>query len=173
MPGCLLSFQPSSDVSNIQIPRVLSGIDYNTGQPADAVVGDIKDVSQTEDTFFDENLTEFRKHSPTKASQLEALITAAADVQAQIREDLGNVDRDALPTFTTADDLQSRSQNQFSTSILGMRADGSTQGNKDLHAQACIDIEDVGGRFSGLWYLSQVRHLLDRQGYKSTFQCQR
>jgi len=173
VPGRLLTFKPSSDISSIQLPRTYSGIDYSSGQPVEMTTAQVADVSQTADPFFDENLTEFRKHSPTKVTQLEALIGASASVQEEIRTELGTAVREALPTFTTADDLQCRSQNQFSTSILGMRADGSTSGNKDLHAQASVGIEDVGGRFSGLWYLSQVTHKMDRMGYQTTFQCRR
>ena len=74
--------------------------------------------------------------------------------------------------FTTAQDLQVRVDNQFSTSLYGMQASGSAVGNHRMHAQVTVRIADVGG-FSNIWYLSQVRHILDRQGYRVEFECRR
>ena len=78
-----------------------------------------------------------------------------------------------MPTFTTADDLSTRRQNQFSTSIDGMRGSGATGGNKNLRAQTNVGLEDVGARFSGIWFLTQVRHVLDSGGYRTDFECRR
>ena len=69
--------------------------------------------------------------------------------------------------------MNTRAENQFSTSIQGMRGSGATLGNQRLRAQSNARIEDVGGRFSGTWYLSQVRHTIDQQGYQTQIQCQR
>jgi phage protein D len=54
-----------------------------------------------------------------------------------------------------------------------MRANGAAEGTKDMFARSIVSIEDVGGRFSGTWYLSQVRHVLDRGGYRTEFECRR
>ena len=54
-----------------------------------------------------------------------------------------------------------------------MRASGTAVGNHHLHAQAAFNIADVGKRFSGIWYLSKVRHILDKEGYRTEFECQR
>ena len=81
--------------------------------------------------------------------------------------------REATPTFTSEDEQNAIAQNQFSTSIRGMRATGSTVGIRQLFAQTNIFIGDVGGRFSGKWFLSSVRHILDGQGYRSEFECRR
>lgn len=173
VPNRLLSFQANSDVSNIQLPRVFSGIVYESGQSTDVEEASVEDVGSSEDTFYDENLTEFRRQEPVKAARLESLIEASREVAQEVREELGSVEREATPTFVTEEGLRERVKNQFSTSIHGMRASGATIGNHRIHAQASIYIADVGGRFSGTWYLSQVRHILDSEGYRTEFQCQR
>jgi len=172
VPNRLLSFEAGSDVSDIQLPRAFSGMVYDDGQPVEEEVP-VEEVGSTEDTFYDENLTEFRQHEPIRAAQLESLIAASRDVQQKVREELGSVQREATPTFVTAEGLRERAKNQFSTSIRGMRASGATLGNHRLHAQTSVYIADVGGRFSGTWYLSQVRHIVNSEGYRTEFQCQR
>jgi uncharacterized protein len=172
VPNRLLTFEANSDVSNIQLPRVFSGIDLDSGELHEEEAP-VEDVSDTDDPQFSENLAEFRRHAPDRADDLQALIDAAPDIQDQVRQELGGVTREATPCFTAPQALQERAQNQFSVSLLGMRASGATVGNQRIHAQTTIRIADVGGRFSGKWYLSQVRHTLDRQGYRTEFECQR
>lgn len=130
-------------------------------------------MGDQDDRFLDENLTEFRQHHPEQADQLEALLDAAVSLQEGLREELGSVERQATPAFTTRQELEERARNQFSTSLHGMRGSGSMPGNQRIRAQASIGIYDVGGRFSGLWYLSQVRHTLNSEGYQTDITCQR
>lgn len=171
-PDRLLSFDANSDVGNIQLPRALSGIDYNTGQRTQPRSAPIEAVEQPEDRFRDENLTEFRRREPVKAAQLEALMTAAKEVQEQVREERGSVDQVAVSTFTTEEELAQRAENQHSASLLGMEASGATLGNHRLHAQTTVEIADTG-RFSGRWFLSKVQHIVDDQGYRTKFECRR
>lgn len=169
----LISFQASGDVSDIQLPRVFSGIDYATGAPTEAAIAHVEDVGDTEDLFFDENMAAFGACEPERADQLQGLLAAAQQIQQDLRSELGGEERESTPGFVTQEDLNTRAENRFSTSIHGMRGSGTTVGNHRIRAQANIRIEDVGGRFSGLWYLPQVRHVLDRQGYQVEIQCQR
>ena len=167
----LLSFTPNSDVSNIQLPRSYSGIDFETGKPVEVKTSQVKEVASTEDAFFNENLAEFRKKDSKKAAQIDALIKAAKIIN--IQKELGETRREVVEGFTTAEHLQQRVKNQFSTNILGMRASGTAIGNKNLHAQSSVGIADVGGRFSGTWYLSSVKHTVNNQGYRCSFDCRR
>lgn len=169
----LLSFQPSSNVNDIRLPRVFVGMNFKDGTPTEPTEARDEQVAETEDRFFDANLADFAQNNPVRARQLRALITAAPTVQKKLREELGSANREVVRGFTTAEMLAERAKNQFSTSIEGMRASGRTHGTKNMHAQSSVGIEDVGGRFSGTWYLSQVRHVLNRQGYFTEFQCQR
>ncbi len=174
VPNRLLSFESSVDASQVELPRVLSGIDYDTGQDTEMTTTDIQDPGTSTDEFFDEDLTAYRKAHPDKADQLEALLSAASAAQAVLQADLATSVRDGSPAFTTEDFQAAIAQNQFSTSLQGMRAKGTTLGIRSLVAQTNIDIEDVGGRFSGTWFLSQVRHTYDpSKGYRSEFECRR
>lgn len=169
----LESFNANTDVGNIQLPRQLIGMDYDNGKATEIVTADAEEVGNTEDQFLDENLASISKEQPIQVTNLTALLGAASSTPDQIREALGKSRREAIPTLTTPELLQERSRNQFSTIINGMKANGSMHGNQRLHAQAGIDIANVGGQFSGIWYLSQVRHTLNKEGYKTEFECQR
>lgn len=169
----LLTFEATADAAKIQLPRVFAGTDFDTGQCIQQVTAPVADVGTTADRFTDENLTQFYSHYPAKAQAIKNLLSAASIVQQQLRDELGRVEREVTPGFTTPDELNKRADNQFSTSIHGMRASGSTAGNHRIHAQSTIGIAGVGGRFSGTWYLSQVRHVLNREGYQTEFQCRR
>jgi phage protein D len=169
----LISFQASSNVSEVQLPRVLSGIEYETGERLEVETADVARIKETDDAFLDENLAALFKREPGRAEQLQGLLGAASTAQQAIQKKLGNVAREVTPGFATKQNLRVRAENQFSTSLYGMRGSGAAAGNHRLHAQAAVRIADVGGRFSKTWYLSQVRHILDRQGYRTEFQCQR
>lgn len=169
----LLSFTPGSDVGQIQLPRVRSGIDYASGEPIDASPGADDDVDDLDDPFADENLAAFSERYPDRAARLEALIAAAPAAGDALRQDLGSTVREAVPTFTTPEDLAQRLQNEFSSQRQGMEASGATPGNYQLRAQRTVGVLDVGGHFSGKWFLTQVRHTVNRSGFRTEFQCRR
>jgi phage protein D len=169
----LLSFQASSNVGDIQLPRVLSGMEYETGQPTQVTTTTVQPVGSTDDEFADENLSAFGERQPERAARLEALMSAATAVQQSLRQELGGAERRPVAAFTTPQELSAIAANQFSTSIHGMRASGSAYGNQQIHAAANIGIADVGGRFSGTWYVSEARHALSAEGYRTEIQCQR
>ncbi len=123
----LLSFTPSSDVGRIQLPRVLAGMEYETGTPISAAPADDDDVSELEDPFLDENLAAFAARHPARAPRLEMLAGAAQASRQALELELGTVVREVVPTFTTPGDLAERLRNQFSTQRLGMEASGVAQ----------------------------------------------
>jgi phage protein D len=169
----LLSFNARADVADIQLPQVFAGVDYGEGEALEAVEAQVQQVGDQTDTFFDENMTALREREPERAARLQELLAAAPAAREQVVTDLGTVDRVTVPTFTTAAELRSRRENQFSTSIDGMHGAGATEGNKNLRAQTNVGLEDVGGRFSGIWFLTRVRHVLDSGGYRTDFECRR
>ena len=169
--GRLLRFEASSDVSRIQLPRAFSGIDFDTGETNEETAR-VEEAGNTDDSFAEENFTAFSRHYPERAPQLQTLTGQSEALDREIREQLGSETREATPGFTTAEELRLRADNQFSNSLRGMHGSGAAVGNHRLHAQVTIRIAD-GGRFSGTWYLSQVRHSLNLQGYQTEFQCQR
>jgi phage protein D len=56
---------------------------------------------------------------------------------------------------------------------LGMTANGSTFGNIWLRAKSNVTLQGVNRRFAGAWYVSQVTHRIDDNGYKTEFKCVR
>lgn len=171
--GHLISFQASGNVSDIRLARVYQGIDPKDGRIIQKKRPTSDDMNKAADRYLDENLTHFREHDAEKADALVALIEAAPKVQSDLRAKLGGEERVTLPGFATDEELGELIKNQFSTSAQGMRGSGATVGNHRLHAQVAIDLEDLGGRFSGKWYLSEVHHIVNGEGYKSEFKCQR
>jgi phage protein D len=168
--GVLLDFQANSSVKNMQIPRILTGIDPDTGDAVEMITTTVEDIGAIYDEFMEENMSVYRAEYPERATQLDAVISNAPNVQEDLRKELG-YERQAIETFTTEKELNILKANQYSTSVYGMRAKGSTYGNQYMHAQQNTYLADVGGHFSGIWYLSEVRHLLDDQGYRTEFQC--
>lgn len=169
----LLNFNANTDVASIQLSRQLLGMDYDNGVATELVTGEVEVVVETEDQFRDENLAAQSVASPLQVANLSGLLSVANSASDDIYQALGESTREAVPTLTTPEELQERSINQFSTFIHGMQGSGTIRGNQRLHAQINIDIADVGGQFSGTWYLSQVRHTLNRDGYQTEFECQR
>lgn len=171
--GHLISFQASGNVSDIRLARVYQGIDPKDGRIIQKKRPTSDDMNKAEDRYLDENLTRFREYDAEKADALVALIEAAPKVQSDLRAKLGGEERVTLPGFATDEELDELMKNQFSTSVEGMRGSGATVGNHRLHAQVAIDLEDLGGRFSGKWYLLEVHHIVNGEGYKTEFKCQR
>jgi phage protein D len=169
----LLKFKSNTDASRIELPRVLSGIDFDTGQPTEMTTTTPNDPDSVSDPNFSENLAALASDFPDKANDLSALISSASASQAKMLADFAPALRDATTTFITEEQQQAIAQNQFPTSLHGMSGEGETVGIRQLIAQSLISINDVGGRFSGDWFLSEVRHLLDGQGYRSEFACRR
>lgn len=169
----LLSFTPSSDVGRIQLPRVLAGVEYPSGNDVSAGKADDDKVSDLEDPFASENMAAFGKRYPDRGPQLDQLAGAAEATRVTLEKELGTVQRVVVPGFTTAADLAQRRQNQFSTQRFGMEASGATLGNYRLRAQRSVGLLDVGGHFSGKWFMTQVRHTVDRSGFRTEFECRR
>jgi len=54
-----------------------------------------------------------------------------------------------------------------------VQGEGEALGNPNLKAGRVVEIGNLGERFSGLYYLKSVRHLMDPQGYVTHLTCQR
>lgn len=168
----LLSFQASRDIARIQLARAFAGIDFATGKSLAVQTATVQPVPEITDEHLDENLAALFKQEPLTAAAVTPMVAAAGAAYDALRNRLGKTTLETTQGFTTEAELKVRAQNQFSVSRYGMQASGATVGNHRLHAQTAVRIADVGG-FSNIWYLSQVRHILDRQGYRVEFECQR
>lgn len=175
-PNRLLSFKPNSNVSRMQPSRSFCGVDYAKGKRLVQEKQEPGKGAKVEDRAFKENLAAFQKEFPIKAKEFEAFVEAVGgeeEVEESLRKELGGVEPEITSCFTTQKDLAVRRDNPSCTTVHGMQASGLTDGNHRIHAQATIEIVDVGSTFSGIWYLSNVRHVFDGQGYRVEFECQR
>jgi hypothetical protein len=90
------------------------------------------------------------------------------DFQEQLNTRLvvvGEVAPDQSELESTNDALDSRR--------LGMSASGSTIGSIWLRAKSIVVIQGVSERFNGEWYVSNVTHKIDNNGFKTDFKCVR
>lgn len=168
----LLSFSVKSDVTRRKRPKVHASIDPETGKETE--------TKQSLDTPlslignpFDENLAELSARHPAKAAALSGLMTAAGSAFDKIFEDTGEEEREVIAGLHSSQKLKKETAPQESTATEGVTGEGVTAGNKDLRAKRNVQIEAVGGRFSGKWYLSQIRHVVNGSGYRTHFTCSR
>ncbi|MBI1298816.1 hypothetical protein GC175_28110 [bacterium] len=54
-----------------------------------------------------------------------------------------------------------------------IQARGSSIGNPELVARQVIQLEGVGERFSGPYYVTETTHKIDNNGYRTDFECKR
>jgi phage protein D len=168
----LLSFSVNSDVTQRRRPQVYASIDPETGRETEAQrqVEPPRDVSGSP---FDENLAELGRRYPTRAAAVAPLLNVATQARESIFAKTGDEEREIAAGLHSAQTLRQQTAPQASTVTEGITGQGVTEGNKDLRAKRNIRIEAVGGRFSGKWYLTQVRHVVDRSGYRTHFTCSR
>jgi phage protein D len=168
----LLNFSVSSDISRRSRKRVSATVNPETGQ-ATTAQRDVEVPPKSETASLGESLTEFGKRVPSRAASLTKLIGAADAAYSSIVDARGEDEREITVGLYSAQQLQQRTVPQASTTNEGMSGSGVAEGNKDMRAKRNIQIDAVGGRFSGKWYLSQVRHVVDGSGYRTHFTCSR
>jgi uncharacterized protein len=168
----LLKFSVSSDINNRRRRRVYATVNPESGEPVDAQ-REAEPARELESGAFDESLTEFRRRDPARADSLTQLIDAADAAYQSIVKARGEEEREITTGLHSSQQLRQRTAPQASTSNEGMTGSGVAEGDKDMRAKRNILIEDVGGRFSGKWYLSKIRHVVDGSGYRTHFICSR
>lgn len=168
----LLSFSVNSDVNQRRKPKVYASVDPESGQETEAE----RKVEEARDLLgdpFDENLAELTRSQPAKAAALASLINVAGSAYQSIFAATGDEEREITTGLSNAQTLREQTAPEASTVTEGITGQGVTEGNKDLRAKRNVQIEAVGGRFSGKWYLSQVRHVVNGSGYQTHFTCSR
>ena len=169
----LLSFEARSDVTEMSRPRTFAGMEFDSGEAIPPAEAGPEREADTRDTFADENLAELRAREPERAERLRTLLAAGEGSRDDFVKRFRKARRELTHSFLTRERRDVRRRNDYSTRALGMRGSGVTPGNMRMHAQTAVRIEDVGGRFSGTWFLSRVRHRVDGHGYLTEFDCRR
>jgi uncharacterized protein len=79
---------------------------------------------------------------------------------------------ESLSNSTEADEIAKGLFNEMALAYVG--GEGTCQGNPNIRAGKVIEINDVGNKFSGLYYVISVKHdYSKKQGYKTKFTVRR
>lgn len=171
----LTEFNGTCDVRRASVGYVLGGVDRKTREQLEPLRVRPEWRGATDDPFLEENLAAIVDQG--KRAQLRAMIAAtpiAGGELVMLREgDLSEQLDPYITKATTAAELALRRDNWRSVNALGMSASGSCAGIPTLRARTTINIDDVGGRLSGHWYVAEVKHTVDRNGYLTDFSCKR
>ena len=77
------------------------------------------------------------------------------------------------PIFSEGEALQI-AKGKFNDMIVAfITAEGTAIGNTDIRAGEVIDLQKLGQRFSGLYYVTSATHIVDPTGYITTFTVER
>lgn len=107
------------------------------------------------------------------SERISNLLVKAASKKARLRDFWRSSPRHTgVPSRSSSDHSQTFGD---SARRLGQTGRGKTAGSIWLRPRRRVIIEGYGGRWSGEWYLAQVRHHLDitRRNYVSSFVCTR
>jgi len=162
----LISFSPSFDSSYIDRLKEVEDIDDEGNDvssqeraPSEIVIWELNQARMAQASAEDR----------TKIYTLYSIgVTRKQELQTQLvarRAAVGEVAPNQADIESTNGSLESRR--------LGMTASGSTGGNIWLRAKSNVIIEGVSERFNGEWYVSNVTHKIDTNGYKTDFKCVR
>lgn len=165
----LTEFQGQVDARRAQSRVIIKGKDTDS-EPIDP-----KSPPDPVDPFFEENLAAIQ--DKTKVQDLQTLIKSsdiAAGEMVMLRDGPGGAqDQILYRSNMNADELKMLRDNWISVNALGMTGDGTCAGLPGLRARATIELNDVGGRFSGKWYVSEVVHSIGAEGFDTRFHCKR
>ncbi|MDD9972207.1 MAG: contractile injection system protein, VgrG/Pvc8 family [Myxococcales bacterium] len=165
----LLSFKPRVDVGEVRLSKHRAAVDPESGNETTAVQAMAVPPAE-EDIWLDEGLGRWFGRFPQRTQQLSEL--QRASIARAENVDLGAVAIDEAPPFLTGPQRAILGKNVVARRLRGMRAEGRSVGLPGLRAGRMVNIQGVG-RFSGDWYLTQVRHTVDGSGYHTEFECER
>jgi len=162
----LISFSPSFDSSYIDRLKQVADVDTDGNPiesqerpPSEIVIWELDPArmaqANTRDRAKIQNLYSI---GAARKRDLQQQLTARQAVSGEVAPDQSELE-------STNDALDSRR--------LGMSASGSTIGNIWLRANSIVVIQGVSERFNGEWYVSNVTHKTDNNGYKTDFKCVR
>ncbi|KUL25596.1 phage late control D family protein [Actinoplanes awajinensis] len=160
-------FQARCDIAQVRLPVEQGAMDgeqarfVQVREPAPAAVAAPARV--------DTGWVTLLRHSPEQATLVEQMLPEAPGAAGQLLADLGVDDVAAAEPFAPADALTSRVRNRSARFCGGMRASGSTVGEPRLRPLTTVNVEGAGARFSGIWLVSRVRHVMDSAGYRTEF----
>lgn len=162
----LISFSPAFDSSYIDRLKEISDVDQRGNrirnqerQPTEIVIWDLDEARMAQANARDApKIRNLYEQGAARKRDLQQKLTAR-------RATVGEVAPDQAEMESTNDSLEARR--------LGMTASGNTFGNIWLRAKSNIIIDGANERFNGEWYVNNVTHKIDSNGYKTDFKCVR
>ncbi len=162
----LISFSPAFDSSYIDRLKEVSDVDQrgnrikNQEKPqTEVVIWELDPVRMAQANARDlPKIRRLYEQGAARKRDLQQKLTAR-------RATVGEVTPDQAELESTNDSLEARR--------LGMTASGSTFGNIWLRAKSNIIVDGANERFNGEWYVHNVTHKIDGNGYKTDFKCVR
>ncbi len=168
----LLSFRPVVDIAELRLPIARMAIDAQSAEQPE-VQQSTAEPPTVHDDSGDDGFSRLQADAPERALRLLPLRAAAQEVEQTMIRELGTVRLGEAPPFLTPEQASERGSNRVAHRLLGMRARGRSRGLPSLRASQIANIQDVGARFSGNWYLTSVRHVVDGSGYHTELECER
>ena len=169
----LNSFEVNGDIRRHRLAPVFSGMDYEEGKINELEQSTEVKPETKPNPYGVEHEAEMTSKEPNKAMLLKQLQGSANNARKIFLDKLGKKELEMTCAFTTQGDLSLRAKKVYSKGPQGLEANGSILGNHRLRAHKNIEIADVGDRFSGKWYLTNVTHTLNQQSYQTEFKCKR
>jgi len=162
----LISFSPSFDSSYIDRLKEIHDVDEQ-GNPVES-----QDRPATEVVIWPLDPARMAQANSRDRAKIQTLYTLGVARKLKLQTQLAS--RQPAVGAVTPDqaDLESRND-RLESRQLGMSANGSTTGNIWLRAKSNIIVEGVSERFNGEWYVNNVTHKVDNNGYRTDFQCVR
>ena len=77
------------------------------------------------------------------------------------------------PIFSNGEALQMAKGKINDVASSYIRGEASAIGNPDIRAGEVIELDKLGDRFSGLYYITSVTHIIDQSGYTTKFKVER
>lgn len=174
VPNPMIEFEATVDADGLIVPSIVSAWDNLNAKPLDPVTRTPETPLVVEDPFWTENLAAIE--DPIKRQRLDKLAGTAAGAAEKVKA-MRLAQAAAAPTqskpFMPLTEMRFKAENWKSINSHGMEGSGKTSGTPQLRANMPVRIDDVGGRFSGTWFVTEVRHTLDRDGYYTEFSCRR
>ncbi len=162
----LVSFSPSFDSNYIDRLKEVNDVDVE-GEAIESA-----EAPPVEVVIWGLSQDRLAEASPKDRDTIRALYDVGASRKRELQEmfasqrpTVGEVAADQADLDATVDSLEALR--------LGMSANGSTFGNVWLRAKSRVEIQGVGERFNGDWYVTSATHKIDRSGFKSDFKCVR
>lgn len=171
----MIEFHATVDADGLHVPDAVTSFEWLKGAPIAPITRTPDSPLTADDPYLDENLAAIADDDKRKAlARLIAAADAAGETIKAMRLKGGDAEAsEPLGPFSSVSAMQHKAENWTSIHAFGMAGSGRTGGTPKLRASAPVQIDDVGGRFSGRWFVTEVRHSLGRDGYHTEFSCRR